>query len=327
VTASRLWLPALLLAAASAHGQDAVSVTAKVDKTEVVLGEPFVLELEAKGPPDAGYAFPAELQGESVELVSLARLSPPPGATPEPWPPGVHRYAARAYALGEVEVPPLTVTYRRSAGPPGEAASPPVKIRVQSALPKNTEDRSLADIREPVGLRVGRPFWIAAGLGLALAAAAAYLVWRRLRRPAPSAPALPAPVLGPGEEARLALERLARSSMLVQGDARGYYIALTAVAKRYLERRLGAPILEMTTLETMAFLRDHPRGADLVPVMRDLAPAADQVKFARGSALREDAERHGAAVRAMVDALEARFEAEARAAAAETAAKTKAKVA
>jgi hypothetical protein len=41
--------------------------------------------------------------------------------------------------------------------------------------------------------------------------------------------------------------------------------------------------------------------------MRDLAQAADQIKFARGQGLAQAAERHLAAVRALVPALEARL--------------------
>ena len=78
-------------------------------------------------------------------------------------------------------------------------------------------------------------------------------------------------------------------------------------AKRYLERRLGAPILEMTTAETLAFLRGHPHGGELVPVVRDLAEAADRIKFAKGQGLAQEAERHAAAVRTLVPALEAKM--------------------
>jgi hypothetical protein len=55
----------------------------------------------------------------------------------------------------------------------------------------------------------------------------------------------------------------------------------------------------------LAFLREHPRGQSLVPSVRDLATAADLVKFARGAAAHEEARRHMGAVRNMVDALEA----------------------
>src|SRR5439155_24938681 len=86
-----------------------------------------------------------------------------------------------------------------------------------------------------------------------------------------------------------------------------FYIELTLIAKRYLERRLQAPIVEMTTAEMLSHLRATPVGADLAPTLRDLAGAADQIKFARGQGLTEEAERHLSATRAVVEAVEARL--------------------
>ena len=48
-------------------------------------------------------------------------------------------------------------------------------------------------------------------------------------------------------------------------------------------------------------------GGDLLPVVRDLAEAADRIKFAKGQGLAQEAERHLAAVRALIPALEARL--------------------
>ena len=115
------------------------------------------------------------------------------------------------------------------------------------------------------------------------------------------------PELPADAEALRALDALAASGLLSRGEYRPFYIQLTAVAKRYLERRLGAPVLEMTTAETLAFLRGHAHGGDLLPVVRDLAEAADRIKFAKGQGLAQEAERHLAAVRALVPALEARL--------------------
>jgi len=106
----------------------------------------------------------------------------------------------------------------------------------------------------------------------------------------------------------LTFTALAASGLLGRGEYRRFYIALAATAKRYLERRLGAPVLEMTTAETLAFLRRHRHGSEFVPVLRDLSEAADRIKFARGEGVREEAERHLAAVRALVPALEARLQ-------------------
>ncbi len=60
----------------------------------------------------------------------------------------------------------------------------------------------------------------------------------------------------------------------------------------------------MTSAETLAFLRGHPHGGGLLPVVRDLAEAADRVKFAKAEGLVPEAERHLASVKALVPALE-----------------------
>jgi hypothetical protein len=126
-----------------------------------------------------------------------------------------------------------------------------------------------------------------------------WLVRRRRKVGAPAAVAVPE--VAPDAEA------LHASGLLARGEYRAFYIRLAEVAKRYLERRLEAPVLEMTTAETLAFLRGHAHGGDLVPVVRDVAEAADRIKIAKGQGLAEEAERHLAAVRALVPALEARL--------------------
>ena len=74
-----------------------------------------------------------------------------------------------------------------------------------------------------------------------------------------------------------------------------------------MERRLEAPIVEMTTAEMLAHLRAAAHTAEMAPLLRDLSGAADQIKFARGRGAAEEAERHLAAVRALIDGLEARL--------------------
>jgi len=115
------------------------------------------------------------------------------------------------------------------------------------------------------------------------------------------------PELAADVEALGALEALAREGLPARGELRPFYIRLSVIAKRYLERRLGASVLEMTSAETFAFLRGHPHGGELLPVVRDLAEAADRIKFAKGRGLVPEAERHLASVRALVPALEARL--------------------
>lgn len=297
---------ALLLAAGASAPEyppaaPPVTVTAVPSGAEVTVGEVFAVEVKATGPEGAVFTFPGEAEDETFEL----RTPPlaPGAAAPDP---GTHRYAAAVFALGEVELPPIPVRYRLADGTEGEAASAPIPLKVVSLLPKDAEQQKLADVRGPLPVGIGRTFWAALVAALVLVAAGvAGLVRRRRRAGAPAADAVPE--TAPDAEALSALDALLASGLLEGGEYRGFYIRLATVAKRYLERRLGAPVLEMTTAETLAFLRGHPHGGDLVPVVRDVAEAADRIKFAKGQGLAEEARRHAAAVRALVPALEARL--------------------
>jgi len=295
-------LPAFLaVSLAVAAGAEEPRAVATAAKTEVTVGEAFAIDVTATGPEGTAFTFPPGAEAETFEL----RTAAPPGAAPVP---GTHRYEATVFTLGEVEIPPIPVRYRRSDGTEGETATEPIPLKVVSLLPKDPDARKLADLRAPVPVSIGRAFYLAAALALAaVVGLAVWLLRRRRRRKRPET-APPVPELPPDVETLRALDALAASGLLARAEYRRFYIALAATAKRYLERRLSAPVLEMTTTETLAFLRRHRHGSELVPVLRDLSEAADRIKFARGAGGREEAERHLSAVRALVPALEARLQ-------------------
>jgi len=297
-----LALAALVAAAAPLASADPVTVAAKPAKTEVGVGEPFVVELRAEGPAGTEWLLPPELITEDAELRALpAAQSPAPdGSAP------AARYQAVIFSLDKAQVPAIPVRYRLPNGREGEASSEPIALRVVSALPRDPREQSLADIRGPIEVGIGRAFWIALAGALVALAVAGALWWRRRRRAAaPLAAAVPE--LAPDVEAREALRVLAASGLLAHGAHRAFYIRLTAIAKRYLERRLGAPVLEMTSAETLAFLRGHVLGVELAPAVRDLVDAADRVKFAGADGLAAEAERHLAAAGELVARLETRL--------------------
>ena len=291
---------ALWLASAATPSPVPVTVVATANKPEVGVGEAFSLELKASGPPGTSFTFPAEAADDTFEL----RAGNDAGTKAVA---GVHRYRAAVFTLGEAEIPAIPVGYRLADGRTGQALSEPVKLRVVSTLPKDPQQQKLADIRGPLPVAIGWVFWTALALAVALAAAVVTW-WARRRRAVTAAPAAAPPPIPPDEEARRALDVLSASRLLEAGEYRAFYIRLTEVAKRYLERRLAAPVLEMTTAETLGFLRRHPAGDALVGVVRDLAEAADRIKFARGEGLAAEAERHLSAARGMVAELERRLQ-------------------
>ena len=288
---------ALGLGATGALAQEpTASATASAD--EVSVGERFHVDVSVAGPEGTRWRFPEHAGDDAVALELL------PGDPEQPLPPGTRRYRALAFALEEAAVPAIEVGYRLPDGSEGALATEPIPLEIRSLLSKDPEQQALADIRPPQPLAIGVPFWILLGLVAATLLGAAVVVWRHARQPrrAPPPPPTPADV-----EALAALDRLAAADHGGRGAWREYYIELAQIAKRYLERRLHAPVLEMTTAEAGAFLRDHPDGQAVFPALGELARAADQVKFARAGTRAEEAKRHLEAARGLVRQLEERL--------------------
>jgi hypothetical protein len=298
-------------AAATAAPVGPVSVRAKAAETEVAVGQVFTVEVEARGPAGTTYTFPPEVADDTADLVARADArSVPNKAT----------YNASVFVLKDAAVPPIAVTYRLPDGTTGQATTAPIPVTIKSLLPRDPKERQLADIRPPMDIPAfPREFWLTllraltqsviGLLALAAAAALAYWLWRkrRKRKAAEAAAAVQVPAVPPDTEALAALDRLAASGRIEREEFRPFYIALTEIAKRYLERRLQAPIVEMTTAEMLACLRRHPHGNAFVDLMSDVSTAADRIKFARGEGARERAESHLGAVRRLVVDMEARL--------------------
>jgi len=294
---------AALASVAAAQEAAAPTVHVTASSTEVSIGETFYVDIQTSGPPGTTWTFPEESGSETIQMAP-ATLDPEAPSLP----PGTRRYSAAVFTLEDAEVPALNVSYRLPDGTEGEQVTEPIPLRIVSLLPKDPEEQKLVDIHGPRALAIAPAFWIGVGLVIVLLAGLAYWIWRGFRPR--SDPAMPRIERAPDVEALAELRVLADSGLIDGGAFREFYIRLSQIAKRYLERRLDAPVLEMTSAEAGAFLRQHRHGEALFPAMRNLASAADAVKFAHGAGQAEEAERHLTATREIIRGLEARLQPE-----------------
>lgn len=87
--------------------------------------------------------------------------------------------------------------------------------------------------------------------------------------------------LSPRERAFVELEQLLRRGLLEKGLYKDFYIELTQVVRRYIERSHGIRAPEQTTEEFLEAASSHPRFTPAVLArLRDFLQAADLVKFA-----------------------------------------------
>jgi hypothetical protein len=250
-----------------------VVVTATADRTAVAVGEPVTVVYAARIP-----------EGATLKLTTLVSPARPEGqpATAgfvldfEPVGPPLVRKAKGGGGLlevtqevklapfvpGETRVPGPVFSYEAPDGTKSVVRPPGVNLTVASRLPEGEEPGQLAPKPErPVRIPARSPwFWasIAAGL-LAVAALVAWFVRRRKKKGTAAAETAPPP-LPPDVELETALSALAARASSLDGDPRPFYSDLTHAAKRFLERHLGEPVLEWTTVETIRRLRE--KGAE-----------------------------------------------------------------
>jgi hypothetical protein len=186
-----------------------------------------------------------------------------------------------SYAVGQHEIPAIPVGYATASGDTGRAATSPIRITVQSVI-RQGEERTLRDVKPPVDLPAGLPWWAWALIVLALAGALAWYLhrrWKRRPRPVEARKAPPAPVDELAE-----FDRIAALGLLAQGDYKQHYVLVSDAMRRYVERRYRIEAMERTTDEIVSEMRKASPGPVERPVVArfgEFLSDCDLVKFAK----------------------------------------------
>lgn len=190
-----------------------------------------------------------------------------------------------AWELGELELPGIRAVLEQADSEVDTLVGDAFVIEVASA--GIDEGGDIREIRGPLALPEAwwSPlYWIVPG---ALAAIAAYLLWRRFRRKGVLGFAGPAE--SPEERALAELDRIGRSPMLARGMTKRYHVEVSETLRRYVGSRFTVDALEMTTRELMSSLaRAQPtavlpadRRAGWLERLRTALSECDMVKFAK----------------------------------------------
>jgi len=202
-------------------------------------------------------------------------------------------YTLEPTRSGELAVWPISVTFTDTR-PDGDGREHTIEtegLTIEIASVVGSEAPSLAELRPvagPVELPQARgsgAWWLLVLLPAALGAAALAWYWRKRRRASPEEKSL-----SPGELAYLELERLLEQG-LAERDVKLFYVELTAVVRRYIERTTGILAPEQTTEE---FLHEISREETFPPDergrLKHFLESADLVKFAAHQPRKEDLE-------------------------------------
>jgi hypothetical protein len=153
----------------------------------------------------------------------------------------------------------------------------PIEIKVVSLLDELGTQLVIEDIESVVDLRAARwPWW--AG-GVAIAAVAAAVLWRRSRR---SEAAQIARIFRPAHEiAYEILRQIAEDRLVEAGRVREFYGRLTNCLRHYIEHRFQLRAPEQTTEEFLAEAEKADALAGRRSELQNFMEHCDLVKFAR----------------------------------------------
>ena len=271
----------LLGGAASAVGQTAPRVEARVSADSVKIGERFALTLVAAHDTATSARFPsADARSGLFGDLHVVERGPIQSRRPS----ATRRvdsvsYTVTTFALDSARVPILPVRLV-TGGDTTVAGSFPHVVPVKSVVGPDAEG-----LRAPALLATfPRPAWWWTGLvllGAVLLAGGAYGWWRRQSLDDAEAEESTEEKEHPYKAASTRLQRLERRNPTGREACKAFYVDLTETLRVYLAQRVGVRALEQTTTEMLAALRRHPEVQEVVlRRLETVLKQADLVKFA-----------------------------------------------
>jgi len=293
-------LGALLLAAPAARAADmagvddpdAPTVGVSIDKTEAHVGDRLTLTVSAVAKAGIAVMLPAKLDTGKLEI--LDRNDSDKAGRDLGDGRRSHRFVlgVAAYETGELEVPPLEVTYLLPSGQVRSVQTDPLTINIRPLVAADEAHPEPQPERPPRSAwvedqRVIRALkWGGIGLGGAIVLLVAGLLirraWRRRTPAAAVAAAANVPKRAPDAVAIEKLTALRTAGNFSADGYRPFYFALTEIVREYLGARYGFDALEMTTTEVLDELTR--RAEHLVTEGAEVPrffSSCDLVKFAK----------------------------------------------
>jgi hypothetical protein len=252
----------------------------EVDTTVVTVGDRILLTVSVDHPSGSRVVWPDSLTLALAPFEVLEAHATAPASRGESTRSSLI-LALAAFELGDLEIPSFDLEVVAQDG--GTTALSTNRFGIQVLTVGLDEGGDIRDIRGPLGIPVGLVQVSVLFLGMILAVAVAWILFRRFWRKggeaiagAPASPSLP-----PHQLALDALARIERSSLLERGQVKEYHIAVSEVLRIYIGGQFQVPALEMTTMDVMPGLEESGIPAGVLDGFGDFLHRCDLVKFAK----------------------------------------------
>jgi hypothetical protein len=259
-------------------GQE-VTVTARVDSNNILIGDFLPLHIEVRHPADRSVAFAAV--PDSLAGIEILRRDTLVSKSTDREVVETTTWTITSYDSGMFVVPPLQVQYRN----PGDttlrvAETSPIPIFVHG-IPVDTS-QAIKDIKPPMTLGISFAEMLPYLIGIVVVAGLVWLVMYYLKRRKRGEKFIPEPPPRPAHELAMeALRSLESEKYWQRGKIKEYHSLLTDIIRLYIERKFLVMALEMITDDIL----DAPQIQSLDPeaksLLKGVLTLADLVKFAK----------------------------------------------
>ena len=254
-----------------------VSVEGRVNRTAITVGDSVVYTLTVQRGDRDRVVFP-DVAAQLGDLEVRDARKPEVKKTEAGVVEEAVEFVLTSYAVGAHEIPAFPVGYATASGDTGSVSANPVRITVRSVI-RPGEEKALKDVKPPVDLPVGLPWWAWLLIVLTLAGALAWFLHRRWKRK-PRAKAGPQAPPRPIDELE-EFDKIAALGLLARGDYKQHYSLVSDAMRRYVERRYRIEAMERTTYEIVFEMRQAPLERPTIARFEEFLSDCDLVKFAK----------------------------------------------
>lgn len=256
-------------------------IETSVDRNEILIGDMFHLTVTVTHDPQISVL--RRESGVDLGQFVIKEINP---KDRENLPDGKIRetidYQLSTYFTGEFDVPAFDVAYQMENGAQGTLRTSPIKIKVRSLTPEESENLDIRDIKAPVLLEGNSRLWIVwtALLGTAALVLIVYAIWRYIKHRKRAA--FFEPPLAAHERAYRDLKELRENSAWREKcDYEYFSTRISEIIRVYIEGRWTIHALDETSEETLSELQRVGLGAEMMRKFEAFFNDCDLMKFAR----------------------------------------------
>lgn len=275
----------LLSIITTAFAQDRITVESSVDKQSITIGD--IIRYTVKISADTSLSVDTLAVGMNLGGFEVKDYVPRESKVEGGFRNSVESFDITTFTTGDYRIPPITIAYTNAAGEVRSITTDPIAIKVNSLL-TGEEGEDIKPLRGPKDYASKIPIWvIAAATAIIVALGVFWWMYRRASQPLALGKE-PIDTRLPWEIAFADLDALWNSDLIAKGEYKLFYLRLSEVFRKYLERRYGIQALERTTFEIIQEFRGLALPKQEEESIRRLLDDCDMVKFAKYDPTPED---------------------------------------